>query len=223
MRRFLWVSLFALLATGADAQSARGFGNGGAGVGGARQSGFGRNNPRGIFGPDRFRGGFNNHGFGFGFGFGFNRGPFGFPFGFGNGSYGAGWVGLPPDYGPYDTGYGYQPESARPAQPTVIVIPQPVPTPTSYAQPPRAGQTIVEEYGPPAPAIAQPSTTGVSTTFGIVLKNGTKIEAIGAVVNDGLLKYADPDQRNREVALSEVDREATLKVNRDRGLNLWLP
>lgn len=222
MRRFVWLSLFALLATGADAQRAGGFRDGGTGAGGARPSGFGRSIPQGIFQPNRFNGGFKNRGFGFGF----NRGTFGFPFGFGNGSYGLGWVGLPLDYGASDTGYGYEPESARPVQPTVIVVQQPqqpVPMPTSYAQPPRAGQTVIQEYGPPAPPIAEPSTTGASTTFGIVLTNGTRLEAIGAVVNDGLLKYVDPDQRNREVALSQVDREATLKVNRDRGLNLWLP
>jgi len=39
---------------------------------------------------------------------------------------------------------------------------------------------------------------------------------------DGL-HYVDPDERYLRISMSEVDRAATLKLNRARNLNLHLP
>ena len=158
------------------------------------------------------RGGFSRGGFqqgpfrgGFGRGYGYNRGGF-FPYGFDYGDYGS--------YGfsPYNAGapYGYSP-------PPYLVVQQP-PSPAREANP------VVTDYPQPTP---EPSASpqAQAQTFGIVLKDGSIRSAIAVVVMapDGVLHYVDTEERNVRISISEVDREATRKLNRERNLTLWLP
>jgi hypothetical protein len=41
--------------------------------------------------------------------------------------------------------------------------------------------------------------------------------------SDDSLHYVDPDERHLRVSISEIDRAATLRLNRARNLNLHLP
>ncbi len=139
----------------------------------------------------------------------FHRGPFVIPYGAAYGDYGL----------PYDVGapYGYSP------QPIVIVVQQPAPPPI-VQEPPREAHSVIINYAQSAPGPAAPAE-GEPPTLGIVLKNGSTRSAIAVVVgtSDGMLHYIDPDDRDMRISMTEVDRAATQKLNRERKLPLWLP
>jgi hypothetical protein len=46
---------------------------------------------------------------------------------------------------------------------------------------------------------------------------------VSIFASDDGLHYVDPDARHLRIAMSEVDRAATLKLNRARNLDLYLP
>jgi len=146
-------------------------------------------------------------------GSGFNRGLSAFPYG-----YGFGWLDDIGDFLPYDDGI----DSGYPPQPNVIVVQQPPPPQMRIQQPPREVQATVQDYMPPAPRTTAPSD-GEPPIFGIVMKDGSTRSAIAVVINDGVLKYTDSDERNHQVSLDEVDRDATRKLNRERNLSIWIP
>jgi hypothetical protein len=50
---------------------------------------------------------------------------------------------------------------------------------------------------------------------------GASVMAV--VVNDNVLNYVDPEGRNFQVPVGQVDREATRKLNNERNLSFWLP
>jgi hypothetical protein len=88
---------------------------------------------------------------------------------------------------------------------------------------------MVTEYNWPAATAASsasaPSTTSASEPqpLGIVLKNGSTLSAVSIFASDDGLHYVDPDARHMRISMSEVDRAATLKLNRSRNLDLYLP
>jgi hypothetical protein len=49
------------------------------------------------------------------------------------------------------------------------------------------------------------------------------LSAVAVVASDDGLHCVDPDERHLRISMSEVDRAATLKLNRARNLNLHLP
>jgi hypothetical protein len=136
---------------------------------------------------------------------GFNSGLSVFPYGFG---YGDGYI-------PYDaaTPYGY------PLPPNFIVV-QPPPSPAVVQEPPRETKAVIHEYPQPVPG---PSAQGELPTYGIILKDGSVRSASAVFVTNNVLHYVDPEEKNLWISMEEVDREATLKLNRERKLNLWLP
>ena len=132
-------------------------------------------------------------------------------------------------------GYGYLPYDSGPAYayapPPVIFVQQP----PQYVEPPAPpvveppGHPVVTDYKWPA-AGAAASPSALSTTsesepqaFAIVLKDGSTLSAVTVVASDDGLHYVDPDERHLRISMSEVDRAATLKLNRARNLNLHLP
>jgi hypothetical protein len=138
-------------------------------------------------------------------------------------------------YLPYDFGaaYPYAPEPALfVEQPPVFVEP---PAPPA-AEP--VGHAVINEYKWPAagaesksPAAGAASASSASSAnsesepqaFAIVLKDGSTVSAVMVFAADDGLHYVDPDERHLRVAMSEVDRAATLRLNRARNLNLNLP
>jgi hypothetical protein len=129
-------------------------------------------------------------------------------------------------YGPYDSGVGYD-DAAQPGyfvqQSTPVV--QPVAPPAVRL----VGHPVVTEYKwPAAPAASAhfaPSTTSETEpqTLAIVLKDGSTLSAVSVFAADDGLHYEDPDARHLRLSMSEVDRSATLKLNRARNLDLYLP
>lgn len=197
MRRTILLCLFALLAANAanDAYAQR----------------------RGGVGP-----GFARHVQGFGPGFarrghGFRRARAVSPYGFGY------------PYLPYDSGDPYvdapQPDLFDQQRPLFVQPPAP-PAPPVVGLP---GHAVILEYKWPAAGAASspssPSTTSESEpqAFAIVLKDGSTLSALTIFASDDDLHYVDPDERHLRISMREIDRAATLKLNRARNLNLYLP
>jgi hypothetical protein len=123
-------------------------------------------------------------------------------------------------------GYGYYPgdyeqpqsepqqsaEAPAAPQPQVIIIQQPGPGRTQPADPPNA-----EDIAPqPEPASTSPLT--------LVLKNGSKIEAVAFTRQGNQIVYITGSGARSTVAVADVDAAATTKLNDDRGtpMNLSL-
>jgi len=141
--------------------------------------------------------------------------------------YGYGYLpyGLSDAYLPYDSGDGY----SNALQPVVFV--QQPPQWVEPAAPPAVeapAQAVITEYKWPATAASSssaPSTTAESESqdFVLVLKNGSTLSAVAVFASDDGLHYVDADERHACISMSQVDRAATLKLNRARNLNLYLP
>ena len=129
-------------------------------------------------------------------------------------------------YLPYDSGdaYPYVPESVLfvqqppmfvqpPAQP--VVEPPVHPVVTDYKWP--ATDAASSPSVPPATSESEPQA------FAIVLKDGSTLSAVSVFACDDGLHYVDPDERHMLISMSEVNRAATLKLNRARNLDLHLP
>jgi hypothetical protein len=152
---------------------------------------------------------------------GFARGGYGFSRVRAISPYGFGYANLP-----YDSGaaYGY---ASQPVffvqQPPVFVQPPPPPVVEPPVHP------VVKNYEWPAAGAASsrsaPSTTSETEaqTFAIVLKDGSTLSAVTVFASDDGLHCVDTDERHLRISMSEVDRAATLKLNRARNLNLYLP
>ncbi len=129
-------------------------------------------------------------------------------------------------YFPYDYGDAYPYDEPQPAvfvqQPPAAVEP-PAP-PVAYPR----GHAVIREYTWPAAASASSSgsSTGIESetqTFALVLKDGSTLSAVMVFASEDGLHYVDPDERHLCISMSKVDRAATLKLNRARNLNLYLP
>ncbi len=150
-----------------------------------------------------------------GAGHGFARGRHGFSRARGVSPYGFGYGYSPYDYDDFDAGYSYAPQP-------VLFVQQPlIQPPAPPAEPP--GNPVVTEYKWPAVSEAPSPSASEPQSFAIVLKDGSTLSAVMVFASDDGLHYVDPDQRHLRIAISEVDRAATLKLNRARNLNLQLP
>jgi hypothetical protein len=163
------------------------------------------------------------HGFGHG---GFGRGGYHFSRARAISPYGFGYP-----YLPYDSGdeypYAQQPAYLAPQQPVLpLLLVQAQPAPPAVAPP--AHPVITEYKWPAAGAASSPSArSGTSGSeaqaFAIVLKNGSTLSAVSIYSSDDGLHFVDPDERHLRISMSAVDRAATLKLNRQRNLDLNLP
>lgn len=153
-----------------------------------------------------------------GAGHGFARGNYGFSRGRAISPYGYGYAYLPSDYG-YDSGaaYAYAPQPAVFIQPPPIILSPPV---QRAAEP---GHPVVTEYKWPAATADSSPSQSEPQVFAIILKDGSTLSALTVFASDDGLHYVDPDERHLRISMSQVDRAATLKLNRARNLNLYLP
>ena len=152
---------------------------------------------------------------------GFARGRFGFSRARAVSPYGFGYA-----YLPYDSGaaYAYAPQPVLFVQQPPLFVQPPAPP---VVEPPV--HPVVTDYKWPAAGAAS-SPSPLSTTsesepqaFAIVLKDGSTLSAVAVVASDDGLHYVDPDERHLLISMSEVDRATTLKLNRARNLDLYLP
>ncbi|MGB7264250.1 MAG: hypothetical protein WBC92_01975 [Terracidiphilus sp.] len=201
MRRMFLLSFFALLVVCAanDACAQR---HGGAGVGFAR-GGFSFSRARGSYGFNRARRASR-------YGYGYANQPYGF-----------GYAALPYDSGylPYDSdAYGYSPQPVVLVQQSPVIVQPPAPP---VARP--VGHAVITNYTWPAADMAPSPSESEPQTFALVLKNGSTISAVAVFASDDGLHYVDPDERHLRISMSKVDRAATLRLNRAKNLNLYLP
>jgi hypothetical protein len=218
MRRTILLNFFVLLivfaAHQACAQRNGGSGQGRGFAGGGRGFSGGGHEFRGNRGGREFHHDRGNRNF--------NRNWGGYPYGYG---YGYGY--LPP----YDDGYMPDDfnnnESYEPAPPDYDQQPsQPVePPPPPVAEKP--SHPFVKEYKWPAPgqpgSSAPPASESEPQNFAIVLKNGSTLSATMVLASANTLHYVDTDGKLQRVDIAEVDRAATLKLDRARNLNIYLP
>jgi len=152
---------------------------------------------------------------------GFAWGGYGFSHARAFSPYGFGYA-----YLPYDSGaaYGYAPQPVLFVQPPVLFVQPPAPP---VVQPP--GHSVIKELKWPAAGAGSSASAPSATSgpepqdFAIVLKNGSTLSAVSVFASDDGLHYVDPDARHMRISMSEVDRAATLKLNRARNLDLYLP
>ncbi len=241
----------ALLAGGAIAQH-RGGGGGGGGFhgsmgggishGGGAVMGGGYRGSMGGFSTGAYRGGYSygggynrgvSYGYrGYGYGYrgyygGFYGGYYpwyGFGFGIGYSPYYYGGYGYPSSYYYPDT-YSYPVSSSYYStyspQPTVnVVYPQSQPT-TVYVDHSSAGQGAYDQYGQPL----MTSTNGNSGSpiYLIATKDHTIQAALSYSVNGSTVEYITTDHQQKRVALDQVDRDLSMRLNRERHVAFQLP
>ncbi len=146
------------------------------------------------------------------------RGPF-----FGNR---FGFPGFGSFYSPVWPAYwGNEMYSGAPAAPNVVVI-QPAPQaafePAPSPPPPKPAEPVIHEYNFGEVAAA-PAPTAEQRAYVIALKNGARLFAVALWVQGQTLYYVDRDSNPWHVALEDVDRALTRKLNLEQQLPLSLP
>jgi hypothetical protein len=152
---------------------------------------------------------------------GYARGEYGFSRAGAVSSYGLGY-----SYLPYDSGaaYGYAPQPVLFVQQPALFVQPPSPP---VVEPPV--HPVFKDYKWPVEGAASSRSVPPTTSepepqaFAIVLKDGSTLSAVTVFASDDGLHYVDPDERHLRISMSEIDRTATIKLNRARNLDLYLP
>ena len=151
--------------------------------------------------------------------------------GFDQGQHGRGYGYWPYGFGytdlPYDSDDSLEPDYSSDAY---SYPPQPGPPQWARFQQPPAQPAlkspvhpVVNEYKWPAATAASSVSDSEPRTFTIVLKNGSTLSALMILSSEEGLRYVDPNDKLQRISMSQIDRAATLKLNRARNLNLDLP
>jgi len=115
-------------------------------------------------------------------------------------------------YAPIEQVEGQQ-ESAPAPQPQVIVVQVPAATqPSAAVEPPAASQPD-EDQAPPLPDIGQ---------FTLVMRDGTQLKAAAFTRSNDQIIYITTDGLRHTMAASDLDTDATLRINSERGSQLQL-
>jgi len=111
-----------------------------------------------------------------------------------------------------------QAAASAPAAPVIINIGVPGPGPTQPG-PPAPPEAYQQQPGPP-----QEDTSGTEPThYLIALKDHTIYSAVAYWVDGSTLHYFTSGNVHNQVSLSLVDRELTLRLNKETGLQVMLP
>jgi hypothetical protein len=215
VRPVFWLSLMSFAAAGALAQP-----HGGGRAGGAPQGRFGRGVPVSPGYPQQGVGTFGLP----------PVGPIPWvspvqpagiaPSGFGAARFGRRGFGYGyPGYLPLAYSDGYYAPVQAPAQNIIVV--QTAPPPVVVEAPPAPANPVIHDY--PQTGQAQPAPPVETSTFAVVLKNGTNIAATAVWFQDNALHYVDLSGKHGSVSLDAVDYAATNRQNRAQNLNLRLP
>jgi hypothetical protein len=120
------------------------------------------------------------------------------------------------DYGYDDSGQGYSGSNYDPQPAPQMIIRQ---APREPVRP-----EIHEYHWEAASALpAAPAAKGEEVTFVIALNDGSRHSASAFWVQDNVLHYIDPDDKQQQISMRLVDRQSTRRINRERNLDLWLP
>jgi hypothetical protein len=131
-----------------------------------------------------------------------------------------GYAFLPYDYGYSNAPYYSDAALANPSQPSLVT---PQLQPAAVEPPAPEVHPVIKDYKWPAASTAPSSSSASSEAFTLLLKNGSALSAEMVFASDDGLHYVDPEGRHLRIAMGEIDRAATLKLNHDRNLNLHLP
>lgn len=87
---------------------------------------------------------------------------------------------------------------------------------------PEVAQPVMRVYSATSTPYAnfQPSAEKV---YLLTLKDGTLRQAVAFWSEGDSLHYVQPDRKQDKVAFSQLDREATARFNRERGIEIRLP
>jgi len=127
---------------------------------------------------------------------------------------------------PSASGYGFLPYDdapfySYPPQPVLFV--QPPPPPAIVEPPPPPVHPVVIEYKQPTAAPSPPPATTEPQPFSIVLRDGSTLSATLIMASGDTLHYVDLEDRHMQISMAAIDRNATLHLNRERKLTLYLP
>jgi hypothetical protein len=100
-----------------------------------------------------------------------------------------------------------QPPQQQSQQPQIIVLQQAPPAEQA------APETAAAPEAPPLPDVGQ---------FVLVLRNGTRIQAVAFTSSNGNIVYVTADGSRRTIAAADLDSETTIRVNQERGTPLQL-
>lgn len=119
---------------------------------------------------------------------------------------GGGSYAYPVDYGDNEP---VQPQQVQPQQqPQIIVVQQ---------APPQQMQSASAEQLP------EPAPLPDAGQFTLVLRNGSQIEAVAFCRMKGNIVYITRDGSRKTLSLSDLDVDATVRLNQERGTPLQLP
>jgi hypothetical protein len=126
---------------------------------------------------------------------------------------GFGFGGYPYLWGDYGDVYAPQPEMpyAEPAPPPARLV---------VLQPALPVRPEIHEYTNPA---APESPEQEPPVFTIALEDGSTRSAVAVAVQGDALSYVDEDDVQQRISLDAIDRAATRRLNRAKGLHLRLP
>jgi hypothetical protein len=116
---------------------------------------------------------------------------------------------LPEESEQVDQSQPPQPQLSQ--QPQIIVLQQAPPTQPAAQPAPEA------EAAPPAAPVPD------AGQFILVLRNGTRIQAVAFTNSNGNIVYITADGSRRTIALADLDSATTVRVNEERGTPLQLP
>jgi hypothetical protein len=118
---------------------------------------------------------------------------------------GGGAYTVPDDTASADSGQPQQ--SDQPAQQPQVIVVQAPPAQQSTEQ-------STAEDTPPLPDVGQ---------FTLVLQNGTQLQAVAFTRMNDRIVYITADGSRRTIAVADLNSEATVRVNEERGTPLQLP
>jgi hypothetical protein len=114
-------------------------------------------------------------------------------------------------------GYYYSDDSDQAQEPAQQPVPQQQPQVIVLEQGPVGTQPAAEAApqtpAPPLPDVGQ---------FVLVLRNGTRIEAVAFTQSNGNIVYITADGNRRTIAMADLDSGTTVRVNEERGTPLQL-
>lgn len=121
----------------------------------------------------------------------------------------------------------YQPAPQPMAQPVVIFNQQSAPPPAApvlvvnpdYRQ--EIARPVMTEYG----NVSKPYenfTPNAPKVFLLALKDGTLRQSVAFWIEKDTLHFVQPDHKQSSVKLEDLDREGSIRFNKERGLDLQL-
>ncbi|HKV47539.1 MAG TPA: hypothetical protein VJN69_05565 [Candidatus Acidoferrales bacterium] len=116
-------------------------------------------------------------------------------------------------YAPAEQREAQPQESVSASQPQIIVVQVPAAAQQVELARTSAESRPLEEQAPPLPDIGQ---------FTLVMRDGTQLKAAAFTRSNDQIIYITPDGMRHTIAVTDLDADATLRLNSERGSQLQL-